>query len=89
MERAFRTTRGEYTATRNRYREVGSGEENFDLYSASLVGEERGYILGVEDERKKLREKLCHIISNLKARGYPLRDIAEDTGLTLDEIKVI
>ena len=58
----------------------------YGSYSASLVAEERGYVLGVEDERKKYLQKISMIIINLKARGYPLLEIAQDTGFTVDEI---
>jgi predicted transposase YdaD len=61
-------------------------DQAHSLYSASRVGEERGYVLGVEDERKKFRAKMAEIIQNLKARGYPLAHIAEDTGYTVEEI---
>ena len=103
MDRTFRTTRGsytkneyvrndynssDYTGVKNRYMDY-SGEQDTVLHSASLVGEERGYVLGVEDEQKKFREKMKKIISNLKARGYPLIDIAQDTGYSLEEIRVI
>ena len=89
MDQGFRTTRGEYGAVKNRYSDNYSGGPDPEKRSLSLVGEERGYVLGVEDERKRFREKMKKIIANLKARGYPLTDIAEDTGYSLEEIRVI
>jgi hypothetical protein len=62
--------------------------QTHSLYTASRVGEERGYVLGVEDERKRFKAKMVEIIRNLKARGYPLTHIAEDTGYTVEEISV-
>ncbi|MCL2833959.1 MAG: hypothetical protein FWD78_12375 [Treponema sp.] len=90
MDQGFRTTRGEYTAARERNWDSVNNEQGAYLYSASMVvGEERGYVLGVEDERRKFRERMRKIISNLKARGYPLKEIAEDTGYSLEEIRII
>ena len=89
MAQEFRTTRGEYSIDRGRYRDTYSGDRSGSSYSASVVGEERGYVLGVEDERRKFRDKMRKIITNLKARGYPLIDIAEDTGYSLEEIRVM
>ena len=88
MNQEFRTTRGEYNSERGRYRDTYNNE-SADSYSASVVGEERGYVLGVEDEKRKFREKMRKIIVNLKARGYSLPDIAEDTGYSLDEVRVM
>jgi hypothetical protein len=64
-------------------------DTNYVLNTASRVGEERGYVLGVEDERKKHRGKMAEIIRKLKARGYPLVHIAEDTGYSVEEIALI
>ena len=89
MDRVYRTTRGDYREGLNRNRETYSVDGSRNNYSASLVGEERGYVLGVEDERKKFREKMSKLIAKLKARGYPIMDIAEDTGYTLEEIQVM
>ena len=90
MEQSFRTTRGEYSGVKKfGYNNDYTAEPNYQSYSVSLVGEERGYVLGVQDEQKKFREKMNKIIKNLKARGYPLAHIAEDTGLSLEEIKRI
>jgi predicted transposase YdaD len=61
-------------------------DANYIINTASRVGEERGYVLGIEDERKKFRVKMAAIIRNLKARGYPLAHIAEDTGYSVEEI---
>ena len=82
----FKTSAGEKNEGKNKnydYSVFGFGS------SASLVAEERGYVLGVEDERRKFQKKINNIISNLKARGYPLMHIAEDTGFSEDEIAAI
>ena len=68
-------------------RNYSGGTDN--IYAATRVGEERGYVLGVEDERKKFRVKMTDIIRNLKARGYPLLHIAEDTGYSVEEVSSI
>jgi len=87
MNQEFRTTRGEYSSEKGRYRD--SCYEISNSWSDSMVGEEIGYVLGVEDERRRFREKMRDIIVKLKARGYSLIDIAEDTGYTLEEISVM
>ena len=89
MDRQFRTMKGDYSGESGRYMEVSYSTYNRSAYSAEVVGEERGYVQGVEDERKKFRLRMNQIIVNLKARGYPLINIAEDTGYSLEEIRVI
>ena len=87
MDNTFRTTRGEYNPAGDRFEYTG--EKDPVLRSASLVGEERGYVLGVEDERRRFREKIREIVVKLKARGYPQSDIASDFGLSLEEVSVM
>jgi predicted transposase YdaD len=64
--------------------------ENSSVYrglsSAERIGAERGYAQGVEDERRRSREKIAKIIRRLKLRGYPVEHIAEDTGLPMEDV---
>jgi hypothetical protein len=64
--------------------------ENSSVYgglsSAERIGAERGYAQGIEDEHRRSREKIAKIIHKLKLRGYPLEHIAEDTGLSLEDV---
>lgn len=63
--------------------------QNYHDHSSSLIDEERGYRLGVEDERRKHQMRIWNIVTRLKARGYPIRHIAEDIGISVDEIAVM
>jgi predicted transposase YdaD len=56
------------------------------ISSAEKIGAERGYIHGIEDERRKNREQLIKVVRRLKLRGYPIEHIAEDTGFPLEDV---
>ena len=68
------------------YLENTAFNHSYSTYSAEKVGAERGYVQGLEDERRKTREKIAKIVRRLKLRGYPIEHIAEDTGLSFDEV---
>ena len=89
MNKEFRTTRGEYSSEKGRYRDTNNVDSWSSSYSSAMLGEERGYVLGVEDERRRYHDRMQKIIINLKARVYSLMDIAEDTGFSLEEISVL
>ena len=74
--------KGDYTW--NHYAENSSVYRG--LSSAERIGAERGYAQGVEDERRRNREKITKIILRLKLRGYPVEHIAEDTGFPVDDV---
>lgn len=64
--------------------------ENTSVYgglsSAERIGAERGYAQGIADEHRRSREKIAKIIRKLKLRGYPLEHIAEDTGISVEDL---
>jgi predicted transposase YdaD len=64
--------------------------ENSSVYgslsSAERIGAERGYAQGIEDERRRSREKIAKIIRKLKLRGYSIEHIAEDTGIPIEDV---
>ena len=70
--------------TWNRYPENASVYRG--LSSAERIGAERGYAQGIEDEHRRSREKIIKIVRRLKLRGYLPEHIAEDTGLSLEDV---
>jgi hypothetical protein len=64
--------------------------ENASVYrglsSAERIGAERGYAQGIDDERRRSREHIAKIARKLKLRGCPIEYIAEDTGLSMDDV---
>jgi predicted transposase/invertase (TIGR01784 family) len=52
-------------------------------------GIEEGKEIGREEVREELQQKQMEIARKLKARGTPLDHIAEDTGLSLEEITAL
>jgi predicted transposase/invertase (TIGR01784 family) len=65
-------------------RQMAIWDRNSQINNASAEGEARGEARGIKKGEKK-RE--IEIARNMLKRNYRLEDIAEDTGLTIDQIK--
>jgi predicted transposase/invertase (TIGR01784 family) len=53
------------------------------------LGKEEGIEIGREEGREESRQKQLEIARKMKVRGTPPEQIAEDTGLFLEEIAAL
>ena len=65
-----------------------SKKNEWDLFAITTTAEEKGLIKGIAKGRAEGRaEVTAQNAKRMKAKGYPIEDIADITGLTIEEIE--